>query len=197
MNQPMNMGNYGGTPQNIQGMVNGNPMMAGMNNGGNMPNMGNLPNMPNLPMMNFGSNINQMELAQLLMRSLNPNQNMFMTGVPLNMGAGMNMNMMNMNMGNNPGMNFQGNKPQQPPFNPVNLFREQLSSFKVNNKDAKTVFPLKRSAYHVAISYKIYLDKLKKEGRTFDNLDDIDPTKSARRVKTSQKGAGQSAKKKK
>ena len=196
MNQPMNMGNYVGPPQNMQGMTNSNPMMPGMNNGGNMPNMGNLPNMPNMPnmpMMNFG-NMNQMELTQLLMRSLNTNPNMFMTGVPMNLG-GMGMNMMNMNMGNNQGMNFQqANKSQQPP---VNLFKEQLSTFKVNNKDAKAVFPLKRSAYHVAISYKIYLDTLKKEGKSFDNLDDIDPTKSARRVKTNQKGTGQSAKKKK
>ena len=52
----------------------------------------------------------------------------------------------------------------------------------------KTVYPLKRSAYHVAIAYKIYLDKLKREGRNFDNLEEIDPTKSARRVKGNQQG---------
>jgi hypothetical protein len=50
----------------------------------------------------------------------------------------------------------------------------------------------------VAISYKIYLDRLKKEGQTFENLDDIDPTKNARRIKSSQQGkTGREASKKK
>lgn len=56
---------------------------------------------------------------------------------------------------------------------------------------------MKRSAYHVAISYKIYLDKLKREGRSFDNLEDIDPTKSARRIKNSQNANNGSASNKK
>jgi uncharacterized damage-inducible protein DinB len=50
----------------------------------------------------------------------------------------------------------------------------------------KVAYPLKRSAFHIAISYKIYLDKLKKEGQSIDSLDDIDPTRNARRIKSNQ-----------
>ena len=122
---------------------------------------------------------------------------MFMAGMPMNVGnmgnmPGMgnigNMGMMNMNMqGNQQQQQQQGPTKQQ---QPANLFNDQLTRFRSNDsdRDTKAVYPLKRSAYHVAISYKIYLDRLKKEGRTFDNLEDIDPTKSARRVKTHQGG---------
>ena len=125
-----------------------------------------------------------------------------MAGMPMNVGNMGNMsgmgNMANIgnmaNMGNMGmmNMNVQGNQQQGPMKvqQPANLFTEQLTRFRSNDSgcDTKAVYPLKRSAYHVAISYKIYLDRLKKEGRTFDNLEDIDPTKSARRVKTHQGG---------
>jgi hypothetical protein len=48
------------------------------------------------------------------------------------------------------------------------------------------VYNLKRSAFHAGIAYKIYLDKLKKEGVSFENLEEIDPTRNARRVKSGQ-----------
>jgi hypothetical protein len=38
----------------------------------------------------------------------------------------------------------------------------------------------------VAIAYKIYLDKLKKAGVSFEKLEDIDPTRNAKRIKSSQ-----------
>lgn len=53
-------------------------------------------------------------------------------------------------------------------------------------KETTSVYPLKRAAFHIAIAYKIYLDKIKQEGRSIENLDDIDPTKNARRVKNNQ-----------
>lgn len=55
------------------------------------------------------------------------------------------------------------------------------------------MYPLKRSAYHVAIAYKIYLDKLKREGRSFETLEEIDPTKSARRIKSNQQQQAKNA----
>lgn len=56
-----------------------------------------------------------------------------------------------------------------------NLFTEQVKNYNtdINNNVpknqldkayAKKVYPLKRNAYHVTIAYKIYLDKLKKDG---------------------------------
>ena len=176
VNQQMNMGNFMNMGQNMGGnmgnMMGQNAMFGGMN----MMNMNGLNGM------------NQMELAQFLMR-YNGGQNFPMFGgFPMNMNMGMMG--VNMNMPGGSQFGFPAARNQQPV---ANLFNEQVSSFKTikndnSSKDAKTVYPLKRSAYHVAISYKIYLDKLKREGRNFDNLDDIDPTKSARRVKSNQQG---------
>ena len=56
----------------------------------------------------------------------------------------------------------------------------------IATKETTSVYPLKRAAFHIAIAYKIYLDKIKQEGRSIENLDDIDPTKNARRVKNNQ-----------
>ena len=79
----------------------------------------------------------------------------------------MQMMGMNMNMGNNLQFGMQPRNMQQT----QSLFSEQVNKFKTvkdePRPDAKAVYPLKRSAYHVAISYKIYLDKLKREGRSF------------------------------
>ena len=184
----------------------------GANSGGNMPNMANMTNMGNinninnlasLGMLNFNGmgQLSQIDMQRLLLQAINPNNPiMFNAGMPINFGNMANMGMMSMNMQGNPNLNYQNQNRGQANHS---LFKEQLTRFKsyddAGSRDPKQVFPLKRSAYHVAISYKIYLDRLKKEGRNFDNLEDIDPTKSARRVKTNQggKGGSQSVKKKK
>ena len=86
-----------------------NPMMNQMN----MMGMNGMPNM---------NNMSQMEMAQLLMRFQNPN--LFYGGFPM----GMNMGMMGMNMQNmQNNMMFQNRMPQKPA---VNLFNEQVSTFK-------------------------------------------------------------------
>ena len=200
--------------QNAQQVPNMGQMLGGMNNPMmNMNLMGGMNNMPAVNRMNpmnpmntmngmngmnpmnpmNGMNGMNMQQMEMLMRAFGPN--IFMGGIPP-MGMNMNNNMMNMNMGPNNQYNAQPPKTSQQ--SSTNLFSEQLTTFKSSDArpDVKTVYPLKRSAYHVAIAYKIYLDKLKKEGRSFDNLDDIDPTKSARRVKTNQ-GKGKEAAKKK
>lgn len=108
---------------------------------------------------------------------------------------GMNMNMMGIGMQGNPPFMFPGQNLNMKPV--PNLFNQQVNSFKSNpdknSKDIKAVYPLKRSAYHVAIAYKIYLDKLKREGRSFETLEEIDPTKSARRIKSNQQQQAKNA----
>ena len=83
--------------------------------------------------------------------------------------------------------NNMGLKPFQ------NIFTEQVKAFNSfppeSKPNHKEVYPIKRSAFHAAIAYKIYLDKLKKEGATFENLEDIDPTRNARRIKSGQGSA--------
>lgn len=74
------------------------------------------------------------------------------------------------------GVNMQSNSQYMYPQNrPVpktyqNLFAEQLKVFKssegLSQKDIKSVFPLKRSCFHISISYKVYLDKLKSAGKS-------------------------------
>ena len=54
----------------------------------------------------------------------------------------------------------------------------------------KWSFPLKRVAFHVGIAYKIYFDKMKTQGVNFLNLEEIDPTRHARRVKSQQGRSG-------
>ena len=51
----------------------------------------------------------------------------------------------------------------------------------------------------MAISYKIYLDKLKQEDHAIESLDEIDPTRNARRIKNNQqhKNVKEASKKKK
>lgn len=50
-----------------------------------------------------------------------------------------------------------------------NLFNEHLKITLNKNPSAnKSAFPLKRTAYHVSIAYKIYLDKLQKQGVTLN-----------------------------
>lgn len=49
-----------------------------------------------------------------------------------------------------------------------NLFSEQVKAYtQKNTQDGKKPkdFPFKRAAYHVGIAYKIYLDRLQKEGK--------------------------------
>jgi hypothetical protein len=48
----------------------------------------------------------------------------------------------------------------------------------------------------VAIAYKIYLDQLKKQGNNFECLDDIDPTKNARKIKNQNQNQNKNKKKK-
>ena len=71
-----------------------------------------------------------------------------------------------------------------------NLFSEQVKAFNSHPPESKPsqkeVYPIKRSAFHAAIAYKIYLDKLKKAGASFENLEEIDPTRNARRIKSGQ-----------
>jgi hypothetical protein len=132
---------------------------------GMVPGMVANPNMMNL------NGMNQMEIAQLLMR-FNAQNYMYgsmpnMTDIPL----GMNMGMMGLNLPN--GQPFMYPPQMRLPAKPIqNLFNEQVKTFKLPAPDnevsnIKTAYPLKRSAFHVAISYKIYLDKLKKEGQSF------------------------------
>lgn len=119
----------------------------------------------------------------------NYNQNLIYGGISGGIPVGMNMNnlaMMGIGMQNIPGnQRFVPPKDQK-----INLFTQQVKAFKTieqsTPKDPKVAYPLKRSAFHIAITYKIYLDKLKQEGRSLENLDDIDPTKNARRIKSSQ-----------
>lgn len=83
--------------------------------------------------------------------------------MPGYMPMNMNMNMAMLGLGMNNQIMMQ---PQ--PIKPIlNLFREQVKTYsqqppQTPSKNAKEVYPLKRTAYHVAIAYKIYLDKLKK-----------------------------------
>lgn len=115
----------------------------------------------NQSMLNLNG-LSQIELAQLLIR-FNP-QYMYntlpnITEMPLGMGAN--------------GQQIMSAPPVRAPVRPIqNLFSEQVKSFKlpaIDNEasNIKKAYPLKRSAFHVAIAYKIYLDKLKKEGETF------------------------------
>jgi hypothetical protein len=102
---------------------------------------------------------------------------------------------MNMSMLMGLGLNNQILMQQQTmkPFQ--NLFSEQVKSFSqpplqvpapVGGRTLKETYPLKRSAFHVGIAYKIYLDKIKSEGGNLENMDEIDPTRHARRVKGGQ-----------
>ena len=144
MNVPMNFMNLPpNLMQNLSGVLNQNPMLA------NLGMMG----------MNNVNGMSAMDLQQMLMRC--NNQNVMFGGYPMNM----NMNMGMMNMGVQPMNNGQiGITPKNDQRPISSLFNEQVSSFKSQpeNKDPKVVFPLKRSAYHAAISYRIYIDKLKK-----------------------------------
>ena len=77
---------------------------------------------------------------------------------------------------------------QQQELQPAcNLFQQHLK-ITANKNTNKAAFPLKRAAYHVTIAYKIYLDKLQKQGVAINYLalDEIDPTRHARRVKSAQ-----------
>ena len=70
------------------------------------------------------------------------------------------------------GLNLNPNQMFQKPIQ--NLFSEQVKTYNTNinvppnsqldKAYVKKVYPLKRNAYHVTIAYKIYLDKLKKDG---------------------------------
>ena len=133
------------------------------------------------------------------------NANFIYGGIPVMNGMN-NMNMMGMampNMAGNSQYMYHQPKMNQKPIQ--NLFNEQVKTFKANDtnkKETKIAYPLKRSAFHVAIAYKIYLDRVKQQGLSFDNLEDIDPTKNARRIKSSQpkknvKDSKQAPKKKK
>jgi hypothetical protein len=94
---------------------------------------------------------------------------MFYGGYPMNMN--MNMGMMGMGGMNNPYM-FPPPRLNPNPKPIPNLFNEQFNAFKASrdsaSPDIKTVYPLKRAAFHAAIAYKIYLDKLKRRGCTFE-----------------------------
>lgn len=101
------------------------------------------------------------------MRNYNPN--LMYGGLPVGMNIN-NLPMMNLNPQNM--QNQASNIFNQPRINNkafTNLFQEQVSSFKTvpesTTKDSKAAYPLKRSAFHIAIAYKIYLDKLKREGK--------------------------------
>jgi hypothetical protein len=127
---------------------------------GIVPGMVRNPNMLNI------NGLNQMEIAQLFMQL---NAQNYMYGSVPNMGdipLGMNIGMMGL------GQPFMF-APQMQPAKPIqNLFSEQVKTFKLPVTDneisnIKTAYPLKRSAFHVAIAYKIYLDKLKKKGQSF------------------------------
>lgn len=89
-----------------------------------------------------------------------------MQGYLPNMQIGLNMKLLGMGM-NNPLVMQQQSKPN------LNLFNEQAKIYSTNksdnnkSKNEKEVYPLKRAAFHVAIAYKIYLDKLKKGGASF------------------------------
>jgi hypothetical protein len=108
------------------------------------------------------------------MRNYNPN---FMYG---GLPVGMNMNNLNImgigvpGMPNNP-LLLNQNRNNMKPI--PNLFSEQYKSFKTVEqnppdapKDTSSVYPLKRAAFHIAIAYKIYLDKIKQEGRSIECL---------------------------
>ena len=99
----------------------------------------------------------------------NYNQNLIYGGLPV----GMNMNnlaMMSVNPQNLQNMQNQYNHASLKNRAFTNLFQEQVTSFKTvqesAEREAKSAYPLKRSAFHIAIAYKIYLDKLKKDGKT-------------------------------
>ena len=99
----------------------------------------------------------------------NYNQNYIYGGLPASVGLN-NLGMMGMGVPNmqNPHYLFAQNKAQPKTYQ--NLFSEQLKSFKTievaGENDFKAAYPLKRSAFHIAISYKIYLDKLKQAGKS-------------------------------
>lgn len=79
-----------------------------------------------------------------------------------------NLAMMGLNLSNTP-LPPKNNFPLVRTEKPItNLFQEQLSSFKGEQKpkDTRSAYPLKRSAFHIAIAYKIYLDKERKKGKS-------------------------------
>ncbi len=45
----------------------------------------------------------------------------------------------------------------------------------------------KRASYHVGIAYSIYMDNVQKEGKKIKNYSEIDPTRFAKKYKTSLK----------
>jgi hypothetical protein len=127
------------------------------------------------PMMNM--NMSQMDLEMLL--RIPPN---YIYNIPgLNM-QGLPMGMMGVGMGLGMPSNMYPLQPMAQPKPPVNLFHEQVKALKQASKSPekdrgglsfKEAFPLKRSAYHVTIAYRIYLDKLKKKGGQLVNLDNL------------------------
>ena len=42
----------------------------------------------------------------------------------------------------------------------------------------------KRGSYHVGIAYSIYMDGIQKQGKRIKNFSDIDPTRFAKKYKT-------------
>jgi hypothetical protein len=109
-----------------------------------------------------------MQMGQMPMR-YPPLDNMAQNYLP-NMQLGLNMKFLGMGMNNQ--LMVQQSQQQQFIRPCQNLFAEQVKAYN-NNKpttivsNPKEAYPLKRAAYHVAIAYKIYLDKLKKDGQNF------------------------------
>jgi hypothetical protein len=104
-------------------------------------------------------NVNPIDMNQLL-NQYSPQGNMLRE-----QALGINFGVIGLN-----GLNINLNHFEKP----INLFSEQVKNYNTNlintSKNqldkayVKKVYPLKRNAYHVTIAYKIYLDKLKKDG---------------------------------
>lgn len=137
----------------------------------------------NLGMMGVNG-INGLTPMQMqLIMSYNNSQN-FLYG---RMAGGMGMGMMNMGVSNNQQFMYAPYRQNMKPIQ--NLFEQQLKSFKSvpaigEERTIKKVYPLKISAYHVSIAYRIYLEKLKREGQNLQEMEEVDPTRSARKIKT-------------
>ena len=186
-----------------------------MNMPGMMANMQSMQNSGNgginqAMMLNQFSQMSQMNLNQLMrLCGSNPQmqQMMFSGGIPMSMNISGMQGMASIGgIAGMPQMGMMGQMPQQMPMQntqkpPQNLFSEHVKSVLIesNKEKPKKMFPLKRASYHAAISYTIYLDRLKKEGVSLEkltNLEEIDPTRHARRVKT-QSGKSKDPQKKK
>lgn len=163
---------------------NGGPLLEIMPNGMGSSNggmlMGSHPQMMS-PMMSL-SNINMSNMSQMDLEMLLRIPQNYIYNIPGINIQSLPMGMMGVGMGLGMPSSMYPLQPMAQPKPPVNLFHEQVKALKQASKSQekdrggltfKEAFPLKRSAYHVTIAYRIYLERLKKKGGQPVNLDSL------------------------